>query len=404
MNEKITKIIFIIEYPFNQRDYNRFGIELLRNNGLKVEIWDITSCFHKNFIDQFIREDPAKFKDLRIFKEKREIVNAISSLDKGCIINCFIEYCIHNFFIFRAISKQRINYFVLRLCSLPSINPFPPQKSFIGRIVTILKTDDVLKKIVRHITYKILLKYYYIFGIAPASIILLSGERSSEISNIPENKTTTRLWTHALDYDIYLQHKTELNNSCKMTGVFLDEYVPFHPGFLYLGYEFPITPDNYYPKICNFFKTLEKNMNTEIVIAAHPRSDYDNLPDYYCGRTIIKGETARLVKESSFVIAHMSTSINFAVLYEKPILFVTMDDFLILGKYPTGLFISTIASELGKIPINVDQVSEFDWDKEMEINKEAYLRYRTLYIKKQGTPEKPIWEIFCSYIQQNNIS
>ena len=406
MNEKINKIIFLRDYPFNQLDYERLGIELLRIHGFKVEIWDISSYLHKNLKYQLIQEDLENFKDLRIFEEKYEIIKAISSLDKGYIINCFIEYSLRTFFIFRTISKLKINYCVYEMISFPSF--YPINKSYRERIVLILKKGKSLKfrEIIQHVVNKILLKYFFIFGIAPASIVLLGGEKSKGSSSSPVNKTTTQLWTHSLDYDIYLQHKNEISDSSKINGVFLDEYLPLHPDFLYMGIEFPISSDNYYPKICNFFKTLEKNMNTRVVIAAHPKSDYDNSPDYFCGRTHIKGETARLVRESSFVIAHMSTSIDFAVLYNKPILFITTDDIQKLnsGKNIKGLAITAIASEFGKIPINIDHLSEFDWDKEMKVNEEAYLRYRNLYIKKPGTPEKPMWEIFCSYIQQKNIS
>jgi hypothetical protein len=142
-------------------------------------------------------------------------------------------------------------------------------------------------------------------------------------------------------------------------------------------------------------------MNTEIVIAVHPRSNYNNLPDYFGGRSCIKGKTGQLIKDSSFVIAHMSTSIGFAVLYHKPIVFITTDKLYKMnsGKNLTGSYIQAIAAELGKNPINIDHMSEFNWNHEMEINEEAYLCYKNNYIKKKGTPEKPLWEIFCSYIQ-----
>jgi hypothetical protein len=406
MEKNIYKVIVMVDYPFNRCDYDRFGIELLRNHGLETEIWDITACLHKPIIDKLIVKEPVIFKNLRIFTEKREIVKAISSLDKGCIINCIIEYSVRTFFIFRTISKHKINYCVFGMVSFPS--PYPIQHSMIERLVSILKKGKAIKfkDMIQHVLNKILLKYYFIFGINPASIIILAGEKSKGVPSYPVNKTTKQLWAHMMDYDIYLKNKTKLNDSSKITGVFLDEYLPLHPDFHYMGIEFPISPDNYYPKICNFFKILEKNMNTQIVIAAHPKSDYENTPDYFCGRTIIKGETARLVKESSFAIAHMSTSINFAVLYHKPIVFITTDELqkMTSGKNITGLYIQVIASELGKMPINIDHISGFNWDEEMGINEDAYLRYRNLYIKKPRTPEKPMWEIYCSYIQKNNIS
>jgi hypothetical protein len=406
MDKKINKIIVITAYPFNQRDYDRFGIEILRTNGLNVEIWDITSCLDKNLKDQLVVENSINFENLIIFEEKSDIVNAISSLSKDGIINCFIEYSLRTFFIFRAISKYNINYCVFGMVSFPS--PYVVKNNYIERIILILEKGNSLKfkEIIQHILNKVILRYYFIFGISPASIILLGGAKSPGIPSYPVSNTTLQLWTHMLDYDIYLQDKPELNVFSKKTGVFLDQYLPLHPDYLYEDNESPLSVDNYYSKLCDFFTTLEKNMNVDIVIAAHPRSDYDNLPDYFNTRTIIKGKTAHIVNNSSFVIAHASTAVNFAVLYHKPIVFITTDELekMASGKNITGLYIQAIALELGKKPINIDHLSKFDCDKEMEINEGAYLSYRSYYIKKPGTPEKPLWEIFCSYIQHNNIS
>ncbi|MCK9630274.1 MAG: hypothetical protein M0R30_01415 [Methanoregula sp.] len=399
------KIIVIRDYPFNNSDYNRFGIDLLRNKGLEVEIWDITPYLHKKFHEQLVGDRPTFFKDLRIFKDKSEIIDAISSLNNECLINCFIEYSYRSFHIFRAISRYKIDYCILGMVTYPS--PPPIQNSYIVSFFSLLKKANALsiKEIFQHIIDKILLKYFFLFGIAPASLVLLGGEKVPGSFSYPVDNTTLRLWTHYWDYDIYLNHKDEPNDSYKKTGVFLDQYLPLHPDCLYMGIEYPCTPDSYYPKLCNFFKNLEKKMHAEIVIAAHPKSDYDNLPDYFCGRTIIKGDTARLVKESSFVIAHSSTSIDFAVLYQKPIFFITSDDLekMITGKNIIGIDIHAMASELGRLPINIDHLSDFNWENEVKINNMAYLSYKNLYIKKQGTPEKPLWEIFCSYIQQKKF-
>jgi hypothetical protein len=399
----IEKIVVITADPFNQRDFNRYGIGLLRNNGLDIEIWDISSCIHKYESFPANHEKPEIFNNVKKFTERSEILNAVSDLDKKCLINCFIEYSFRTSFVFRAISKQHIPYCVFGWVSFP--NPYPVQKGFFRKIGSMLRKGDSLKinEIFHHFLKKILLKYHHVFGIAPASIILLSGDKSPGTPSYPIDDKTTRLWMHSLDYDIYLRCKDQPSNPGKITGVFLDEYLPFHPDFHDVGIRDPISPDNYYPKICDFFTMLEKRIDSRIVIAAHPRSDYDNLPDYFCGRIIIKGETARLVKESSFVIAHMSNSLDFAVLFHKPVVFITTDDLqkMSSGKNITGLYIQAIAAELGKIPVNIDQVSKFDWDKEMAIDEEAYSRHKSHYIKKQGTPEKPMWEIFYSHIREN---
>lgn len=186
----------------------------------------------------------------------------------------------------------------------------------------------------------------------------------------------------------------------KRIGVFIDQYLPFHPDRLYHESDNQLAPYTYYSSLCNFFEIVEKNMRTRIIIAAHPKSDYDSKPDYFCGRDIIKGNTANLIKESSFVIAHASTSINFALLYFKPLIFITTDGIQKqnTGKNIMGLYISAVAASLDKTPINIDRITTFDWDKETQYNEEAYIRYINLYIKKLGSPDKPMWDIFYSYI------
>jgi hypothetical protein len=54
----------------------------------------------------------------------------------------------------------------------------------------------------------------------------------------------------------------------------------------------------------------------------------------------------------------------------------------------------------GKEPVNVDHQGEFSLENVTTIDDEAYTKYITNYIKKPGTPEKPIWDIFASYLRQ----
>jgi hypothetical protein len=401
MIDKKTKIIVITDYPFNTRDYDRFGIETFRKNGFEVEIWDITSYLHKKHHDQLIRENSDKYKGLRRFSEKSEIIHAIAVLDKKCIINYLIEYSHRTFFIFKAISRYKISYCVMVMESFTTSEPVQ-NCSFGSQIKYMMKKGFSLKlrTILEHLINKTLIAYYPVFGIAPASLIILAGEKSAEISPYPVDADTVRVWTHIPDYDIYLRQKDEINDFPKFEGIFLDQYLPMHPDFLHMGADFPFTPDAYYPKVCNFFSILEKNMKLQIVIAAHPRSDYEHSPEYFEGRTIIKGKTADMVRNCSFVITHTSTSLDFAVLYNKPVIFITTDilEKMTSGKNNYGSIIQSKASVLGKTPINIDHVTDFDWASEMKIDQAAYLRHKNLYIKKEGTPEKPLWEIYCSYI------
>jgi len=400
----IKKIIFILPYPFKSIGYLPVATGILRNNGFESEIWDISPLLNITYDDQKLNRNEINFDSVKIFNQKRKLIQAILNLDEHCLVNCFIKLCTDSFFIYRALSKRGIKYCGLQMTGLP--NPINQEKmsptsinNFFGRIFSLNFTD-----ISNHFFNKILFKYYFFFGIKAADIILLGGEKSLENKIYPIDNNTRLLWAHSFDYDFYIQIKNQIALSDTSPCVFLDEYLPFHPDLQDIGIGSPVSSDEYYPKLCKFFDYIEHEFHVRIIIAAHPKSNYEETSDFFQGRTVIKGDTARLVKDSSFVIAHMSTSINFAVLFKKPILFATMDKLqkLKTGKFIPGLYIEKMASELMTTPINIDHFHDLNQDKIIHVNNVAYNTYKTNYIKKDGTPELPFWEIFSLYCQRLN--
>jgi hypothetical protein len=131
-----------------------------------------------------------------------------------------------------------------------------------------------------------------------------------------------------------------------------------------------------------------------VIIAAHPRSDYHKKNNPFNGRQCIINETINLVKYSKFVIIHSSTSTNYAVLYNKPIIFIS-------SKKYTTIYQKKIqfhSSLFNKFPINICQESKIDFEKEMKIDNDLYNNYKEDYIKETGTPEKPVWEVFADNV------
>ena len=64
-----------------------------------------------------------------------------------------------------------------------------------------------------------------------------------------------------------------------------------------------------------------------MIIAAHPRSEYEKIGNMFNDRIFIRDKTVNLVKFSNFVIAHSSTSISYAILYEKYVNIIFSGDF-----------------------------------------------------------------------------
>ncbi|MDW7776909.1 MAG: hypothetical protein SCH39_11335 [Methanosarcinales archaeon] len=383
----ISKIIILVETPLNQRDYKRFGIEILQKNGFDIQIWDLTPILSPE--DNVVLNDPIKFDKCISFANLEDFKSVASNLDSTDFVICLVAYQLRSFPMYKVLSKRKISYCVTMNNALPSSSDNKPD------ILYRIKSSTNYQKI----NYIFLRIPYKWLGIRPARLILAGGTASLTHNAYPIDEKTEILWLHALDYDLYLH---ELNNSVEVddkTGVFLDAYLPFHPDFIRSGSPSPTTPDKYYHTICKFFEFIENNFGVHIEIAAHPRSRYEDHPDYFKGRPVIRGKTVELVKRSKFVIAHDSTAVNFAVLFRKPIIFITSNQ---LNHGLMRLNVEAVASQFGKKSINLDESISINWEKELSIDEDVYLKYENKYIKKTNTQKLPFWQIFVNYIKEHD--
>lgn len=385
----IKKILFLVDSLFNQRDFERFGIELLMKNGFEVEVWDFTPFLQPDVYREVKVPDPVNFKNNFVFQTKQAALAMINKLTNDTFILSNIEYDFNNFFIYKAISRLKLPYAVIVANTMPFVRKEmePALKTTFKRIKRI-RPAKLRNFLFRLIPYKFL-------RINPAMFILAGGEKSI-IPRYHNGKQTQVLWLHALDYDIYLKEKNNPSKTDPNTAVFLDEYIPFHPDYLYMKIEPYSYPQDYYPVLCRFFDFLEEKYNLKIIIAAHPRSCYESYPDYFNGRPVIRGKTAGLVKKSGLVIIHSSTSINFAVLFRKPIIFITTDS---LKRSIEGPWIETMAGLFNKKPINISNSFEIDPRKEMIVDEVIYNDYRNAYIKRNGTEDMPFWKIVADRVK-----
>jgi hypothetical protein len=388
----IKKIIFFVQAHFNLRDFERFGIRTFFENGFKVEVWDFTAFLTNNEYQNLRIPDPTSWDKVFKFKNKVEALSAISDLEKSVFIIPVIHYNINTYSIFRMLSKMNIPFSSSILsCVVP--NSFASKELFINKLrrSTIRNFPD---RIFRRIPFEFL-------GVRAANVILAPAKKYST-SNLPVNNKSHVLWLHSLDYDHYLSMKDSPVYQDTRMGVFVDQYLPFHPDITYIeGNLAKTSPEEYYPILCDFFDFLEEKFKVRIVIAAHPRSKYEEHPDVFGQRDIIRGKTAELIRQSGFVLLHNSIAINYAILFEKPLIFITTDKVNESFKRPgaEGPSIEWLASYFGKKAYNLNNEIDIDLENEMLIDKEVYQSYKNSYIKKDGSLERPYWQVVSDYIK-----
>jgi hypothetical protein len=283
--------------------------------------------------------------------------------------------------IFNYLNKNNIKY------GFFSFGYFPVHGKFFRMKQALNDPFLILRRLIDLTLVKI-----YTLTLSPikANFLMLGGGVAT--SNYIDN-STTKLKTHTLDYDLFLTLK-DIPRRVKQNKyiVFLDDNGPNHPDDI--GRNVAFTTKSYYEILNNFFDNLEMKLGMEIIIAPHPRSNYKSIENPFNGRIISSLSTINTVKDSEIVISHASTAISFAVLYNKPMLF--MCNKLYPSYAQEG--VKNMAAFFNKRTIDISTLDFVIQDSDLAIDYEAYNSYKELYIKESGTPEKPTWDIFADYL------
>jgi len=388
------KIIYLSEVVFSPHMCNVFGVAALKNAGFNVELIEFSAALHPEYSKQQTIEVDNLFSNVRKFSKLNDVISAIANEKRGSIFILFMWFRLKTWPLFKVLSTRNHTYGL----QLQNCHPSPGYKELpLSR--TIFKVLSKPNLIVEKMFNKTPLR---LLGIKPANFYIAGGLISANHRLI--GKHTEIVWTSAHDYGVYIDELSEKENLIKgKYVVFLDEYWPYHEDWVLIGKQL-ITPEKYYPKMCELFDYVEASLGCKVIIAAHPRSKYEDKPGIYGERTIIKGKTVKLVKNAQLVIAHDSLSLNFANLFEKPVLFTKFD----FDPYFDGEVVpDAMAEAFGKKAISLDledTISNINISVEMLVNIKAYTTYRNNFIvTKQGMGRKN-WEIVSNYLQKVSCS
>lgn len=194
------------------------------------------------------------------------------------------------------------------------------------------------------------------------------------------------------DYDHYMRVKFE---ECRIVeghyAVFLDVFLPGHPDLKVVG-RAAVNPQAYYASLNRFFLLLEVKYGVKVVVAAHPKADYSNNP--FQGRDIYRDLTAKLVKDADFVVSHHSTSISYAVLNHKPIVFVYTDEMVSLYGDTVVDYLLYFADYLDAAIYNIDTITLDAPVVIGDANLERYEGYKYNFLITKSSEHATTQDIF----------
>lgn len=303
----MRKFIMLNHEPWTMNDQETFYSQFEKAH-IKVEVWDLHRIQHDSSSEANVICLP---EGGRIISTYKELMNQLNLEIKNniAVIEC-IPRDWRNRKIFKFLSENNIPMIRIECYgNTPTVSnwKFKLQRISFKNLGALLN-----KKII----YILTRMYYKTNHIKPRDFIFSSNSFNRTIAyNHPDyEKWKFDSATRIIDKD-YL--------------VFSDVYFPLHPDISYYYKKYitnnNISPAMYYKKMNKLFDTVEKQTGLPVIIAAHPKSNYNG--DEFNGRQIIKYHTNNLVRYSSGIILHYSCTLSYAALCNKPVLFVDIEEF-----------------------------------------------------------------------------
>ncbi len=375
-------LILISDIGSQKRDYERFGIQLLKKK-FNVLYLDCTKWLQPNFYKNKTEKDfsfkekivTKNFKQLEsIIKKNKKIVGIIDLLgvsEKHQKIRSFIKKNkIKLIFILNIELKTKLKFYQKVLFYIYKKN----------------KLDALSRKL-----FKSPIENY---DISKADVLLLNGEKGKELIN--NNHQSINL-CH-FDYQNYLNEKKKTKKNINGNyALFLDQYLPNHSGQNYIGnLSKNLDQAKYYQNLEFFFNKFEKMYGLEIVVAAHPRSNYEKNKFLSNKRKFFINKTPELIKYSKIVFTHTSNSLNYGILFNKPIFFLTFS----LYKHQDVFRPEFLSDYFKTFCFKIDNTFFPFPEKKIlfKVNNQAYNNYKKNYLVTKNYKNHFFWDEFSKKI------
>jgi hypothetical protein len=372
------KIIYVCFGRVTDKMARDWYIDYLIEKGLTVEYWDVVSLLREEHSERG-ELNPDYLRVLRSFEELEVMLRRPENRDAFYVM--LITYVGRFTRIFRLFSKHECRMLNFAWGALPRDPAYKWRK-----IAAWLPKPYLCAKEIFNRSRAVALRRLKL--VKPFEIAFVAGEALMSGNNY----ATKVVPINYFDYDHYVKAKAD-GGQRLVSGryaVFLDINLPYHSDLALLGYS-PIDPVGYYRSLNWFFGLLEQEHGIKVVIAAHPRAEYDSTT--FEGRQTIRLVTAELVRDAEFVLSHTSTAMSYAVLNAKPLIFIYTAEMASAYKQKFIREMRIYADCLDVPVYNIDAISGPNEVELRQVNPKCYERYKYNFLTSRQSEGMPTEEI-----------
>ncbi len=412
-------MVVIYPYKFNEFHYTFYELNYFPPY-CEVAVWDISQLVNRKFADAIASERSqrpnvvvvAKWTDfIRRVLELRLQYTTSQLYVAGITPNSNGLEFLTSLIVKLLLRKPNVKFIERINGGIPLYHPVastdgifsnhPP--SWLGKLLTFFSS------LTSPAEFLVRLDYYFFRALTrwlpPATTYrLVAGEHYLVPALRQHPRTAKLVLSHSDDYSNHLIHTSSSSSrapSKVRRAVLLEDNGPLFAGDeVQIGTKHFETSAEWYPALSSFLNQLELATGVIVEIAGHYKSAHPPTPDYYGNRNVYYGVTNTLVKHCEFVITKSSTAISYAVLNQKPVLFIYSSEANLNSV--EMLDASKMASILGTKHVNIDQ-PPWNFAQLLQVNNAGYEAYEKACLTSAGPP-RPNSQIILEDIMGITVS
>ena len=394
-------LVFASEVPIRESDLFRFGAADLQAQGFDVELWDLSRLYHRGA--RAIPFEPLRDGASRKVETLKEFNDALLQLHHGdtvVLVGGIAEGLVFRHRkVLRSLRDSRAMMTAIAFGAVPLPQNLHKRSGlaqrFVRKIKAIVQRPEVLAEWFFRVWERAIISGLFPKPRSLKSLFLDAlyvGVDETEASPLLRSEQTRVLIIHELDYEI--AQRTDTPNDTD------DSHIVFL-GFggqdaQILRIKQRVSSERKVEVVDSVLTEIADLSGLPAVVAAHPRSRPGRFEPYFHGKTLIYGQTPRLISSSRGVIcANDSTAISYAVFYRKPLVMLHLAE---LGE-PHRTLCQAYEEMLGALVLDTSHpIVEFNWP---EVNEIKYEDYSQRYLKRPDSIRGQFWKIVAADITSN---
>lgn len=317
---------------FSARDWQRFACDAMIARGYTVQVIELGEALESLKICDLARSDFTSVAQTSRPADKAAVLRVLDRLTPRDLIVTLIPIQPSYLWLHLELGRRGLHYVQLSLGRLPTRPTWRLLARYDSR-----SAAAVFFQSFSHLAYRIKFHLKLIaemgldyFRIPPPLLWGRAGSWRDLISTegvhlwrseVVELESLDVAWARASE-------NAAIDVPNKAFAVYVDESLHDHPDYAITGIPAPVEKESFFPALRQTFDRIEREQGLEVVVALHPKANYSpqELVQYFGDRQAISAQTPALIQNSVMVLLHNSTSVAYAVLSRKPILFLTNHD------------------------------------------------------------------------------